>query len=420
MPQNQLSKLVASTDLGEATTWVGQQGTLFWDPATTTLRISDGSTAGGVTVGGGLGLSNANVIDTTQIVSIAGHNEVGVSQASTVYSQLFWTGDIADLTATKISMGMSSTAFNWLYTEGDGTWIQNFPNGQHSGPGGGYTWKFDNNGALNLPGSNWSFPWVRSTGTYPTIIADGPGGHGGPELDWADTILTGDNFNDSAVLRHSMFINDEEGLKIIFNANEATHPGTSPKVEWSFTPDGTFHIPNGTLAPNGTDVQLITTVADSSLQIMTNQSNYTWNFDNNGNLTFPTPGNSTVSNSVGYLGLPQHSYANGTYNVHNYDQGKHIYLTHSSTATFNMPSNSDIPFPVGTTIMVVTGGSTTAYIKMEWAQEGDADQIIQAVTGNVVDGSNSSSAFFTLAPYGMATLLKIGDTTWMISGAGLS
>ena len=137
-------------------------------------------------------------------------------------------------------------------------------------------------------------------------------------------------------------------------------------------------------------------------------------------MTFPTPGNSTVSNSVGYLGLPQHSYTAGTYNVHNYDQGKHIYLTHSPTATFNMTSNSDIPFPVGTTMMIVTGGSTTAYIKMEWAQEGDADQIIQAVTGTVVDGSNSSSAFFTLAPYGMATLVKIGDTTWMISGAGLS
>jgi hypothetical protein len=162
---------------------------------------------------------------------------------------------------------------------------------------------------------------------------------------------------------------------------------------------------------------LLLPAGNDTVVIGTGGGDYTWRFDTDGNLTFPTPSNSTVSNSVGYLGLPQHSYTAGTYNVHNYDQGKHIYLTHSGSAYFNLTSNSDIPFPVGTTIMVVTGGSTTAYIQMSWGNGGDTDQIIQAVTGTTIDGN---SGHFTLAPYGMATLLKIGTTTWMISGAGLS
>jgi hypothetical protein len=35
-----------------ATNFVGNQGDLFYDPTTSVLRVSDGSTAGGVTVGG--------------------------------------------------------------------------------------------------------------------------------------------------------------------------------------------------------------------------------------------------------------------------------------------------------------------------------------------------------------------------------
>ena len=39
----------------DSTTFVGNQGELFWDPTTTALKMSDGSTAGGVGIGGGGG-----------------------------------------------------------------------------------------------------------------------------------------------------------------------------------------------------------------------------------------------------------------------------------------------------------------------------------------------------------------------------
>jgi len=285
MPQNQLSKIVASTDLGDATTWVGQQGTLFWDPATTTLRISDGSTAGGVTVGGaGLGY-----------LTLPSRND------------------------TQFTIGGGGTLDGIKMTTDRGTV------------------KFGNTPEC-VPTGNTHFHIMKQD---PTLV----------------DLFFGDDFN----------------YLLLPAGNETVVIGTS--------------------------------------------GGYTWTFDNNGNLIFPAPGNSTVSNSVGYLGIPQHSYTNDTYNVHNYDQGKHIYLTHSGTATFNMTSNTDIPYPVGTTMMIVTGGSTTATIHMSWANGGDSDAIIQAVTGTAIDGNGGT---FTLAPYGMATLLKIGPTTWMISGAGLS
>ena len=40
---------------GISTTFVGNEGELFWDPTSTALRMSDGSTAGGVGIGGGGG-----------------------------------------------------------------------------------------------------------------------------------------------------------------------------------------------------------------------------------------------------------------------------------------------------------------------------------------------------------------------------
>jgi hypothetical protein len=287
MPTNQLSKIVASTDLGDATTWVGPQGTVFWDSATTTLRIGDGSTAGGVAVGSSPGY-----------LALPSRND------------------------TQFTIGGGGTLDGVQITTDRGTV------------------KFGNTPEC-VPTGNTHFHIMKA---------------------------------------------DPAQVDLFF----------------------------------GDDINYLVLPAGGNVVIGTSGGDYTWHFDTDGNLTFPTPNNSTVSNSVGYLGLPQHSYTNSTYNVHNYDQGKHIYLTYSPTATFNMTSNTDIPFPVGTTMMIITGGSTTASIKMTWANGGDSDQIIQAVTGTVVDGSNDSSGSFTLAPYGMATLVKIGDTVWMISGAGLS
>lgn len=47
--------LVEKLGAASTTTFVGNEGELFWDPTSTTVRISDGSTPGGVGIGGGSG-----------------------------------------------------------------------------------------------------------------------------------------------------------------------------------------------------------------------------------------------------------------------------------------------------------------------------------------------------------------------------
>ena len=46
-----LRKIVSKTVVGTAGAYVGEQGEIFYDPAATNLRISNGSTAGGLPIG---------------------------------------------------------------------------------------------------------------------------------------------------------------------------------------------------------------------------------------------------------------------------------------------------------------------------------------------------------------------------------
>ena len=62
---------------GITTTFVGNEGELFWDPATTTLKMSDGSTAGGVGIGGGGGGGNSSSItDGTKTLNFDSNNKL--------------------------------------------------------------------------------------------------------------------------------------------------------------------------------------------------------------------------------------------------------------------------------------------------------------------------------------------------------
>ncbi len=47
-----MRKIVSKSVVGTANSYVGEQGEIFYDPAATNLRISNGSTAGGLPIGG--------------------------------------------------------------------------------------------------------------------------------------------------------------------------------------------------------------------------------------------------------------------------------------------------------------------------------------------------------------------------------
>jgi hypothetical protein len=114
---------------------------------------------------------------------------------------------------------------------------------------------------------------------------------------------------------------------------------------------------------------------------------------------------STAARGLGYMGVPQSTAATtSAYTIVAADAGEHIYTT--ATRTITIPANASVAFPIGTAITFITATGATATIAIT------SDTLILAGPGTT--GSR------TLAPFGMATAIKITSTSWIISGNGLS
>jgi hypothetical protein len=106
---------------------------------------------------------------------------------------------------------------------------------------------------------------------------------------------------------------------------------------------------------------------------------------------------------IGYRDIPQVAQSSA-YAVALTDMGKHVYATATMTAT--IPANSSVAFPVGATVAFIAGPTSTMTIAIT------SDTMYLAGVGTT--GSR------TLAPFGMATAVKVTSTTWFISGNGLT
>ena len=105
------------------------------------------------------------------------------------------------------------------------------------------------------------------------------------------------------------------------------------------------------------------------------------------------------------MGMPQVTATTGAATVAAADAGKHIYST--ATRTITILSNADLALPLGTVLTFISGVGATTTIQIA------SDTMYLA-------GSGNSSQNRTLAPYGIATAIKIALTTWIISGNGLT
>jgi hypothetical protein len=113
---------------------------------------------------------------------------------------------------------------------------------------------------------------------------------------------------------------------------------------------------------------------------------------------------STGTSGFGYMGLPQNGATTGAYGIVAADAGTHIYS--SATRTITIPANGTIAMPIGSTIVFIAGSGATVTIAIT------TDTMLLAGAGTT--GSR------TLAPFGMATAVKITATSWIISGNGLT
>jgi hypothetical protein len=108
----------------------------------------------------------------------------------------------------------------------------------------------------------------------------------------------------------------------------------------------------------------------------------------------------------GYLSIPQNIQA-GSYTCVLGDSGKHIFhASGAGAATYTLPSNASVPYPVGTVISFVNMSATSISLAittdtLTWAQGG---------------GTGTR----TLAQYGVANCLKITSTQWLLTGTNIT
>ena len=113
------------------------------------------------------------------------------------------------------------------------------------------------------------------------------------------------------------------------------------------------------------------------------------------------------TDEIGFLEMPQVSKSTA-YTTVLADSGKHIHhpAGDASTRIFTIDSNANVPYPLGT---VISFTNLTAEV------------VTIAITSDTMylagDGSTGS---ISLAQYGVATIIKVATTIWLISGPGLS
>jgi len=123
-----------------------------------------------------------------------------------------------------------------------------------------------------------------------------------------------------------------------------------------------------------------------------------------GTALVPDNAPSNTNYPIGYREAPLNS-KTGNYTLIASDAGKTITMNGSSL-TLTIPANASVPFPTGTVFIVINLASSALSI---------------AITSDTLTLVNSTTTGTrTLAQNGVATCIKIGATSWLISGAGLT
>lgn len=114
--------------------------------------------------------------------------------------------------------------------------------------------------------------------------------------------------------------------------------------------------------------------------------------------------NANSAKNLGYVGMPQIILNSGSLNIVKEHAGKHIYVTGASQ-TITIPSNASEALEIGTTIVVINANVTST---------------ISIVTDTLRLAGTATTGTRSLATNGMATIVKIAETTWIASGVGLT
>lgn len=105
-----------------------------------------------------------------------------------------------------------------------------------------------------------------------------------------------------------------------------------------------------------------------------------------------------LADSAGYKGIPQVS-KSSQYTLALTDIGEHIDIT---TGGIIIPANSSVAFPIGSVVVIFNDSAST--------------QTISITTDTLRQAGTTNTGTRTLAAYGVATLMKVAATVWVVTG----
>ena len=111
-----------------------------------------------------------------------------------------------------------------------------------------------------------------------------------------------------------------------------------------------------------------------------------------------------ASHTAGYLDVPQ-SLKTANHQLVLADRGKSVVMNGSSL-TLTVPANAAVAFPIGTAIVVINVNATSLSVAI--------------TTDTMTLVNTTTTGTRTLAQNAMATLVKVGATSWIIAGLGVT
>jgi hypothetical protein len=212
---------------------------------------------------------------------------------------------------------------------------------------------------------------------------------------------------------------DQANTGTAFGSNAYVQANTAynTAVTATTTAQAAFNTANNANANTLSGTTIAGTVTGSNLTsvgiltTLTVSSNIT-----TGNITISTggtiTGNAAAGNlsasAVGYIGLPQNNLTSN-YVITLADQGKHLYYNVSTSSIVYLPTTSNVAFPIGATIDIISRTSSSANVT------------ITPNTGvSLFLAGNTTSAGRNVTTYGMATLVHVAANTWFVRGTGVS
>jgi hypothetical protein len=164
------------------------------------------------------------------------------------------------------------------------------------------------------------------------------------------------------------------------------------------------------VAANGR-ISAITNTAINNLTTLTVSANTTVGnliISTGGTITGDAAAGNVSANAVGYMGIPQNNLTSN-YVITLADNGEHLYYNVSTNNIVYIPTTSNVAFPIGATIAIISRTSSSANVT------------ITPNTGvSLFLAGNTTSAGRNVTTYGMATLIHVAANTWFVSGTGVS